>query len=419
MRPTIKAFKEDMHMSEFKRPDDLTDYSFSGSSNTTGASYAQPYKTKSKKSNSTLILILSMLLSLLIGLTSGIAGGWLAARRYASEQSAVVYQASDSPTVSPVTNMNSESTMTIADVAAKASPSVVEVTVKGTVQTYGFFGGTYQSEGAGSGVIITDSGYIVTNNHVVEDADEYTVTLFDGRTYEAQLIGTDEKSDIAVLKIEADNLTPATIGDSSKLQVGDTAIVIGNPLGTLGGTVTDGIISATSRELVINNQPMNLLQTDAAINSGNSGGGLFDGNGNLIGIVNAKDSGTTSSGALIEGLGFAIPVNYAMEIADELITNGRVTNRATLGVYLQDVSSDYGGYKAGLYITDIIAGSAAEQAGLRSYDRIVSADGTEVSSYAELSQILRDKKVGDTMELTIERDEQMLNFTVTLTGSLE
>ncbi|MCR5795509.1 MAG: trypsin-like peptidase domain-containing protein [Solobacterium sp.] len=400
-------------MSEFRRPEGLTDY------NTT-PSYTQYTNAKPKKSNTTLILILRMLLSLLVGLTSGIAGGWIAARKYASEQSAVVYHQTDSQSVSPAANMNSNSAaMTIADVATKASPSVVEITYTGTVQTYGFFGGTYQSQGAGSGVIISENGYIVTNNHVVEDGESFTVTLFDGREFEATLIGKDQKSDIAVLKIEAENLTPATIGDSSKIQTGDTAIVIGNPLGTLGGTVTDGIISATSREIVINNQPMNLIQTDAAINSGNSGGGLFDGSGNLIGIVNAKDSGTTSSGALIEGLGFAIPVNTAMEVAEELITNGKVTNRATLGVYLQEVSSDYGGYTAGLYITDIISGSGAEAAGLRSYDRIVSADGTEISTYAELSQILRDKKVGDTLELVIERDKQTMNFTVTLTGTLE
>ena len=401
-------------MSEFRRPEGLTEYNSSPAYTNT-----QYVRSKPKKSNTTLILILSMLLSLLVGLTSGIAGGWLAARKYASEQSAVVYHQTESQSVSPAANMSSSSAMTIADVASKAAPSVVEITYTGTVQTYGFFGGTYQSQGAGSGVIISDNGYIVTNNHVVEEGEEFTVTLFDGRTYEAELIGKDQKSDIAVLKIEADNLTPATVGDSSKIQTGDTAIVIGNPLGTLGGTVTDGIISATSREIVINNQSMNLIQTDAAINSGNSGGGLFDGNGNLIGIVNAKDSGTTSSGALIEGLGFAIPVNTAMEIAEELITNGKVTNRATLGVYLQEVSSDYGGYTPGLYITDIISGSGAEAAGLRSYDRIVSADGTEISTYAELSQVLREKKVGETLELVIERDGQTMNFTVTLTGTLE
>lgn len=151
------------------------------------------------------------------------------------------------------------------------------------------FGGTYTSQAAGSGVIISKDGYIITNNHVVEDANSITVTTYDNKQYNATLVGTDPASDIAVIKIDADEeLSAATVGDSSKLQAGDTAVVIGNPLGTLGGTVTDGIISSPSREMVINNQSMELIQTNAEINSGNSGGGLFDGNGNLVGIVNAK-----------------------------------------------------------------------------------------------------------------------------------
>jgi serine protease Do len=308
--------------------------------------------------------------------------------------------------------------MTIADVAAKASPSVVEIVTETTQQSYGFFGGTYTAQAAGSGVIISTDGYIITNNHVIENAESITVTLYDGKTYDAELVGTDAKTDIAVIKIQAAGLTAATIGDSSKIATGDTAIVIGNPLGTLGGSVTNGIISATSREIVIGNESMELIQTNATINNGNSGGGLFDGSGNLIGIVNAKDSGTTSSGALIEGIGFAIPVNTAMDVASELMQYGQVTDRPTIGIYLQELTSDTQNYKAGLYITDTITGSGAEAAGLQPYDRIIAIDDTEVSSYADLSIYLRSKNVGDVISLKVIREGQELTFDVTLTGTL-
>ena len=280
------------------------------------------------------------------------------------------------------------------------------------------FGGTYTSQAAGSGVIISKDGYIITNNHVVEDANSITVTTYDNKQYNATLVGTDPASDIAVIKIDADEeLSAATVGDSSKLQAGDTAVVIGNPLGTLGGTVTDGIISSPSREMVINNQSMELIQTNAEINSGNSGGGLFDGNGNLVGIVNAKDSGTTSSGTVIEGIGFAIPINSAMKVADELIQYGKVIDRATLGVYLQEVSSNYFNYTPGLYITGTANGSGAERAGLKAYDRIVSADGNEINSQSDLTKVLRDKNVGDTISLTIERNGKQMDVQVTLGSS--
>ena len=262
-------------------------------------------------------------------------------------------------------------------------------------------------------MIISKDGYILTNNHVIKNATSIKVKTNDGKEYTAKLVGADPKSDIAVLKIEGKNLTPATLGDSSKISIGDTAIVIGNPLGTLGGTVTDGIISATSREIVVNNEAMDLIQTNASINSGNSGGGLFDGNGNLIGIVNAKDSGTTNSGATIEGLGFAIPINKAMEVANELIKNGKVTSRATLGVYLQNGSE--GSETSGLFVSEVMTGSGAEKAGLQRGDRLVKADGVELNKYSDLAKIMRKKKVGQTIKLTIERNGQRKEVTVTLT----
>ena len=351
----------------------------------------------------------------------GFGGAWLYSAQSGNTGKTVVYQTTESGSskTTSVSNEKGGSGLTVAEAAAKAAPSTVEIQTEITQQSYGMFGGTYTTNAAGSGVIISKDGYIVTNNHVIDGAQKITVKNSDGTEYDAKLVGTDAKSDIAVLKVDANDLTPATLGDSSKISVGDTAIVIGNPLGTLGGTVTDGIISATSRELVVNNESMKLIQTNATINSGNSGGGLFDGNGNLIGIVQSKDSGTSSSGATIEGIGFAIPVNDAMEVAEQLIKNGKVTDRATLGVYLQTLTTQQGNYTPGVYVTNVIDGSGAQAAGLKAYDKIVGADGKEVSSYPDLSAILKTKKPGDTIDLTIDRDGNQIQVTVTLTGTLE
>ena len=351
----------------------------------------------------------------------GFGGAWLYTAQIGNGGRTVVYQTTESGSSknTSVSNESNGSGLTVAQAAAKAAPSTVEIQTEITQQSYGMFGGTYTTNAAGSGVIISKDGYIVTNNHVIDGAQKITVKTSDGTEYDAKLVGTDTKSDIAVLKVDANDLTPATLGDSSKISVGDTAIAIGNPLGTLGGTVTDGIISATSRELVVNNESMKLIQTNATINSGNSGGGLFDGNGNLIGIVQSKDSGTSSSGATIEGIGFAIPVNDAMEVAEQLIKNGKVTDRATLGVYLQTLTTQQGNYTPGVYVTNVIDGSGAQAAGLKAYDKIVGADGKEVSSYPDLSAILKIKKPGDTVDLTIDRDGNQIQVTVTLTGTLE
>ena len=379
---------------------------------TTTASVSSPIK-KEKKNHPVLVVLLSAVL----GTSGGALGAYLVTSNNASSKQVIVYQDTNGVTTSNTSN-TANSGLSIKEIAAKASPSVVEINIEGQTTGYGFFGGTYTTQAAGSGVIISKDGYIITNNHVVEGATSITVKTSDGTEYAATLVGTDSKSDIGVIKVEADNLTPAAIGDSSTISVGDTAVVIGNPLGTLGGTVTNGIISATDREISINNETMNLIQTNAAINSGNSGGGMFDANGNLIGIVNAKDSGTTSSGTTIEGLGFAIPINEAMNVAKQLIESGQVTDRPTIGVTLQTITKDYGNYKAGLYIADVSKGSGAEAAGLQPGDQIVGADGTEVASYTELSKILRNKHVGDILTLTIVRDGEQMDVDVTLTGAL-
>ena len=381
-----------------------------------------PKKKAERKSNP----VLTALLAGMIGLGAGFGGGYLAVKNYMPEPT-VIYQTVPAPTTTEAKPEESAQTpvqasvsteKTIQEVAESASKTVVEIQVENTTTSFGLFGGTYISQSAGSGVIISEDGYIITNNHVVEGAQKVTVTTYDGTTYDAKVIGTDAKSDIGVIKVDATGLNAAVIGDSDALRVGDTAIVIGNPLGTLGGTVTNGIISATDREMTINNQSMTLIQTNAAINNGNSGGGLFDGSGNLVGIVNARDSGMTGSGSMIEGLGFAIPINTAFSVAQDLMSNGYVTDRPTIGVGLQTLDQDYREYKAGLYISKIYEGGAAEAAGLMEGDRIIKAEGKDISSYTQLTRVLSGKHVGDTMTMTVEREGEEIEVTLTLTGVL-
>ena len=301
---------------------------------------------------------------------------------------------------------------TASEVTELSANSVVEITTE-NVTTGSFFQQQIQT-GAGSGVIVTADGYIVTNNHVIEDSDKITVTLRDGTQYEAQLIGTDEKTDLAVLKIEASGLQPAVFGSSSDLKVGEQAIVIGNPLGQLGGTVTSGIISALDREITVDGHTMNLLQTDAAVNPGNSGGGLFNSKGELVGIINAKSSGDD-----VEGLGFAIPSDTVKEVADALIKNGYVPGRVSLGLSVVDISDAqtammYRVDTLGVYILSVEEGSNAEKAGLQAGDRIVAVGDKEVSSSSDITTALDDYSVGDQVKITITRGGKTGTATVTL-----
>ncbi|MDR1321309.1 MAG: trypsin-like peptidase domain-containing protein [Gracilibacteraceae bacterium] len=290
--------------------------------------------------------------------------------------------------------------LTVPEIAAKNAAVIVEINTE--TMAMGGWIGQYISEGAGSGVIISADGYIATNNHVAANANKITVRLSDGQTYEARLISSDQNTDIAVLKIEATGLTPAVFGDSSQLRVGDLAVVIGNPLGQLGGTVTSGIISALDRSLTLENQSMRLLQTDAAVNPGNSGGGLFNARGELVGIVVAK-----SAGSGIEGLGFAIPVNEAKPVIESLMTYGYVKGRVYLGVNLSEVSAfslQPQNMEPGLYVAAVLPNSPAERAGFLPYDRIIRAGDTEISDYVDLQTLLRDHAVGDELVFRVIRD---------------
>lgn len=296
----------------------------------------------------------------------------------------------------------------LADMVDETSPSVVEVYTE-TKQVSSWFQ-DYVTEGAGSGVILTEDGYIVTNHHVIDGASTIKVRLSSGQSYTASLTGTDEKTDLAVLKIDASGLTAAALADSSSVRVGDFVIAIGNPLGELGGTVTNGIISAKDREITIDGEPMTLLQTSAAVNPGNSGGGLFNLDGELVGVVNAK-----SSGEDVEGLGFAIPANTVKEITQELIQHGYMTGRPQLGISVAQITKPGMGWQTyysapGLYITQ----SSADN-GLKAGDRILQIDGTAIDSAADVSTVLNRHSVGDIVEVVVSRNGRETTVDVKLT----
>ena len=289
----------------------------------------------------------------------------------------------------------------IPEVVQKVGASVVEISTSQVVNDRFFH--QYVTSGAGSGVIITQSekaGYLLTNHHVIDSADEIVVRLTNGEEYAATVLGSDAEMDLAVLRIvkkKSETFTTAPIGNSSNLVVGQDVIAIGNPLGSLGGTVTDGIISALDRTVVIDNISMVLLQHNAAINPGNSGGGLFDGMGNLIGIVNAKTSETG-----IEGLGFAIPVDIAYAYF----------NRVILVEPAMGVKVSYGSLNrvAGLYVTDIVDGNN----NFKKYDRIVAVNGKAVKTSVDYTKEIANLKSGDTVTLSVKRDNRDLEVKVVL-----
>ena len=307
------------------------------------------------------------------------------------------------------------SKLTVSQIVAKNADAVVEIVVE--AESMGFFGETQVTEGAGSGVIVNADGYIVTNYHVVDGAKTVQVTLHNGNSYKAKIVGGDNANDIAVLKINAKKLSVATLGDSSNVAVGDLAVAIGNPLGQLGGTATTGIVSALDRSLTIDGRTLNLMQTDAAINPGNSGGGLFNGAGELIGIVDAKTSATE-----VEGLAFAIPINEVKDIIDSLINDGKVPGKPSIGISIYDISEDNAEYYEldgeGVYVAEV-TGDNAEKAGLRKGDKILKYNGSIVENSEDLIKKVRQGKVGDTVTLMISREGQKMEIKTKLEESTQ
>ena len=306
------------------------------------------------------------------------------------------------------------SELTVSQIVDKNENAVVEIVVSGTAQN--MWGQMQLVQGAGSGVIVKDDGYIATNYHVIQGANKVEVTLHNGESYPARIVGSDPANDIAVIKLAAKDGTTATIGDSSTVDVGDLAVAIGNPLGQLGGTATTGIISALDRTLDVEGTTLTLLQTDAAINGGNSGGGLFNSKGELIGIVESK-----ASAVGVEGLAFALPINNVSGIINDLIENGGSAQVASgtpaVGVVISEVSEDnaqyYGLESAGVYIAQV-TGENARSAGFQEMDRIISFNGTKINSSNEFITLVRKCKVGDTVTVVVSRKGQEIEIKTVL-----
>lgn len=400
--------------------------SFSGGNGNNGGyngySYSsapqQPPVPQKKKGSKVLLRVLACVGVAALGFGGGLGGAVVASRAGLTGNQVVVQQVERSTDATAAGSTDGTS-MSVQQIASVVSPSVVAITTEQMSSSQTWFGGYYVQSGAGSGVIISQDGYILTCAHVVNGATSVKVQLNGSdESYDATVVGQDSTSDIAVLKIDATGLTPAVIGDSDALAVGEVAVAVGNPLGTLSNTVTDGIVSALNRQVTVQNNDMTLIQTDASISPGNSGGGLFNANGELIGIVNAKSSYSEA-----EGIGFAIPINTAMEIGQQLIENGSVA-RPALGVKIMDVTDaqtaqQLGVSTMGVYVVEVTKGSGADAAGVQAGDRVLAVDDTAVSDSSALKNYLKDKGIGDTVNLQVERDGKVLTLAVTLGSSAQ
>ncbi len=303
--------------------------------------------------------------------------------------------------------------MTAAEVYAQNVNATVGITTSITTNYWGY---PTTSAASGSGFIYSADGYIITNYHVIESSSSVTVSLYDGRSLDAKIIGYDESNDVAVLKVEAENLTPVIIGDSSNLNVGDPVVAIGNPLGELTFSLTSGAVSAMAREITFSDGlVMSLIQTDCAINSGNSGGALFNLYGEVIGITNAKYSGNSSSGASIDNIGFAIPINQARAIVDSIIEVGYVVT-PYIGVTVTDVSAETQSYglPEGAAVQSVEKDSPAEKAGLRQYDIVTEINGEVITGSSELKMKVTESAPGDILELKVWRQGEFIELKITV-----
>lgn len=365
---------------------------------------AKPPKAKKPKKQRKPIsrggIAIALAVTMVFSCGLGFGGGYFANKVNTSTNGSLnITKTSNSGTTTTASSTSTANSTS--EIVKKTADSVVEISTESVVT--GSFAQQYVQQGAGSGVIISQDGYILTNNHVINGANSVKVRLRDSTEYDATIIGSDASNDIALLKVNATGLSPATFGDSNSLAVGDYVVAIGNPLGELGGTVTDGIISALARKVTIEDTQMTLLQTNAQVNPGNSGGGLFNANGELVGIVNAKQSATE-----VEGIAFAIPINNVLDILSDLKEYGYVTGKVDLGIDFTDITSDetafyYGVNQTGCYVLSVDSGSNAEKAGVTRGDLVTKVNDTDVSSSSDITAALEKAEVGDTVTFTVSR----------------
>lgn len=365
---------------------------------------AKPPKAKKPKKQRKPIsrggIAIALAVTMVFSCGLGFGGGYFANKVNTSTSGSLnITKTSNSGTTTTASSTSKANSTS--EIVKKTADSVVEISTESVVT--GSFAQQYVQQGAGSGVIISQDGYILTNNHVINGANSVKVRLRDGTEYDATIIGSDSDNDIALLKVNATGLSPATFGDSNSLAVGDYVVAIGNPLGELGGTVTDGIISALARKVTIEDTQMTLLQTNAQVNPGNSGGGLFNANGELVGIVNAKQSATE-----VEGIAFAIPINNVLDILSDLKEYGYVTGKVDLGIDFTDITSDetafyYGVNQTGCYVLSVDSSSNAEKAGVTRGDLVTKVNDTDVSSSSDITTALEKAEVGDTVTFTVSR----------------
>lgn len=371
------------------------------------------------------ITVLALSCALLGG---GVGGGvvWAATSRGGSAgQSGPVLRndtasSGETPVSSTVklSRVDGKTLLTDAEVYAANVDSVVAINTTGTATASNGFWQTQQpTTGAGSGFVLTPDGFIATNYHVIDGAETVKVAFCNGDTYDAEVIGGEEDYDIAVIKVEAENLKPVTMGDSTLLNVGDRVLAIGNPLGELTFSQTGGMVSSVNRAINVEGVPFNMIQTDASINPGNSGGPMFNQYGQVVGIVSAKYT-NTASGASAEGLGFAIPINDVAAMIQDIMTNGYVTNKPYLGVTAMTMSQDLANQfrydiTEGVFISAVDKDGAADRAGLQMGDVITKVDEHEIKSMADLTIVKKQYSAGDTVTLTIYRQGETMEAELT------
>ena len=361
-------------------------------------------------------------------LGGGVGGGvvWAATSRggSAGQSGPVLRNDAASSGETPVSStvklcrVDGKTLLTDAEVYAANVDSVVAINTTGTATASNGFWQTQQpTTGAGSGFVLTPDGFIATNYHVIDGAETVKVAFCNGDTYDAEVIGGEEDYDIAVIKVEAENLKPVTMGDSTLLNVGDRVLAIGNPLGELTFSQTGGMVSSVNRAINVEGVPFNMIQTDAAINPGNSGGPMFNQYGQVVGIVSAKYT-NTASGASAEGLGFAIPINDVAAMIQDIMTNGYVTNKPYLGVTAMTMSQDLANQfrydiTEGVFISAVDKDGAADRAGLQMGDVITKVDEHEIKSMADLTIVKKQYSAGDTVTLTIYRQGETMEAELT------